>query len=218
MNLEDLKLPPDMIDDEDEPRRAVILRRPADTISLETVEEYKEAANAYFTHCYDNDIHPRFNAFALHIGLNGPSGVHRLAMRRPELREVISRCVTAIAAWYEESLTTSGSKGAIFALKHLKDFDAEEAAGSAPLPFWQDTKEIIMENRIVGVSRMEDKGKEYTPQEAYMRIVQGQNVVEINQIVNGEEHSPERLHHKLPVEYVDDAEFEEEEGVQHIIL
>lgn len=218
MNLEDLKLPPGMLDeDEDEPRRAVVLRNPADTIHLKTVEEYIEAANAYFAHCYDNEIHPRLNSFALHIGLNGPSGVHRLAMRRPELRDIISRCITAIAAWYEESLTTSASKGAVFALKHLKDFDREEPEGALPLPFWQDSKEVILENRIVGVRRLDDKGKEYTPQEAYLRIVQGQSVVEINQIVNGEEQKPERLHHRLSVEYAEDADFQEG-NTQHIIL
>ena len=222
MNINDLNLPPDISGMEPEPEstRPICLREPATAIHLKTVEEYTEAANAYFRHCYDNDVHPRLASFALAIGLPGVSSVHRLGRRRPDLREIISRCITTIASWYEEELSTSVSKGAIFALKHLHDFDLEEEAGAPALPFWQEKKEIVLENRIVGVQVLEEKGKEYSPQEAYMRIVRGQNVVEISQIKeNGEESPPERVLNPPDLEYIEDAEVIGEHGtvVQEII-
>lgn len=211
----------DLLDEstKDEPTRPVCLREPANTIRLQTPEEYKEAANSYFRHCYDNDVHPRLTSFALALGLPGVSSVHRLARRRPDLREIVSRCVTAIAAYYEEELSTSNSRGAMFALKHLGDFDLEEEAGSPQLPFWQDRREVVIENRITGVQVLEEKGKEYSPEEAYMRIVRGQDIVEISCIKDGREEKPERFAGLPQMEYIDEAEVvrEKETVIQEII-
>ena len=183
-----LKLPPDiqeMYDAEneaDEPRRAAVLRNPATVVRLETIDDYKRAINEYFEWCFDRDVQPRIASLALALGLPGISSIHRLARRNPELREIISRAVTAISAWYEEGLSTSASKGAIFALTHLGDFDLEEDPHAPEVHFWNEKpKNLIVENRIVGIKSLEDQGSQYSPQEAYMKLVQGETIVEISQ-------------------------------------
>lgn len=155
------------------------LHSPATVPRFETTESILEAANKYFQGCYKANVQPRLTALALVLGLPGVSSIHRLARRRPELREAISRCITAVAHGYEERITTSGSRGAIFMLQHMADFDTEEEETAPPIPFWQDTQRVLIEQRIAGIQTVDDRGAELSPVEAYVRIIHGQDQVDV---------------------------------------
>jgi hypothetical protein len=149
------------------------LRRPADIKRLKTFEEYQQAINDYFTTCDDEGVQPLFSGLALVLGLPGIETVYRLARRKPELTEILSRAITAIAHGYEAALTGPGSRGAVFALQHLKDFDLEEPVGSAPVQSWKQQMTVDVNQRIVGVVDPSMVGREMTPEEAYLTIIKG---------------------------------------------
>jgi hypothetical protein len=149
------------------------LRRPADIKRLKTFEEYQHAINDYFTTCDDEGIQPLFSGLALVLGLPGIETVYRLARRKPELTEILSRAITAIAHGYEAALSGPGARGAIFALQHLKDFDLEEPAGSAPVQSWKQQMTVDVNQRIVGVVDPATLGRELSPEEAYLTIIKG---------------------------------------------
>jgi hypothetical protein len=140
---------------------------------LNTLEEYAAAINAYFEFCDDQGMSPRFSGLALVLGLPGIETVYRLARRKPELTEMLSRAITAVAHGYEEQLSGPGSRGAIFALQHLKDFDLEEPVGSAPIQSWKQQVTVDVNQRIVGVVDPATIGRELTPEEAYLTVIKG---------------------------------------------
>ena len=149
------------------------LRSPATVPQLTEPAEFEQAANKYFDYCISNELQPQLTELVLAFGLPGVSSFHRLGRRRPELRLVLSRCVTAIAAGYERLLASSSSRGAIFALKHLPDFDLEEEGGSPEIPFWTDKQELTINSNIAGVQGKEDEWRHLTPEEAYAKIMRG---------------------------------------------
>jgi len=156
-----------------EPEIPEWIRSPATVRTLHSKLEYTTAANEYFSWCCDTQTPPQLTHLCLALGLAGVSSFNRLARRRADLREVFSRCTTAIAAGYERLLTTSSSRGAIFALKHLPDFDLEDEPGSPEIPFWTDKQSIEVISNIPGITAREDIGADMTPEEAYVQIMRG---------------------------------------------
>ena len=152
---------------------------------LETFASYEAAINAYFEECEENETQPRLTGLALALGLAGPTSLYRLARRRPDLRYIISRATTAVAHGYESQINGGAAPGALFMLKHLPDFDMEEPAGSAPIQHFRDRHEIMVES-IPGVESPHEKGSDMSPAEAYMKVVQGGEIMEINERPNKE--------------------------------
>lgn len=149
------------------------LRQPATIQRLESKSEFIEAANEYFAYCEQAKLAPQLTDLALAFGLPGVSSLHRLGRRRPDLTEVLSRCITAIASGYEKLLASSASRGAIFALKHLPDFDLEEPVGSPEVAFWTDKQQLEVTSRIAGVKEADEEGSDLSPEEAYVKIMRG---------------------------------------------
>lgn len=149
--------------------------QPATPVSPLTDKEIIERANAYFKRCYEQEEIPRLTEFALALGLPGVSSIYRLGRRRADLAWSLSRCITVIASHFERMLHEGGSytKGAIFMLKHLRDFDPTDGPGAPEMVFWRDTQHVEVDSHISGVERAEDKGKELTAEEAYMTLIQG---------------------------------------------
>lgn len=147
--------------------------RPCDVQGLawSTPEEFAEAANAYFESCAAIDSRPNLTGLVLALGLPGPTSLYRLARRAPQYRFFVTRCITAISYGYEQML--EGTKGAVYALKHLQDFDPEDTAGAPAVPFWQDKKELVIEATVPGMIDPRTQGREMTPEEAYYTLIQG---------------------------------------------
>ena len=94
------------------------LRNPATIIPIVNWEDFTDRANLYFEECLDEAIRPTITGLSLATGLPGPTSLIRLGQRVPELRHVISRCMTAVAHGYEQLIGLGGaSAGAQFMLK-----------------------------------------------------------------------------------------------------
>jgi len=155
------------------------LLRPCDPVPLDNIDEIAERANDYFTRCYEYNEPPKLTGLALAVGVPGPASLQRLAQRRPELRWMISRCMTAVAHSYESMIAEGSSpQGPMFMLKHLPEFDLEEPAGSKPLQYWNERREVIIDARVSGVKQPNEGGAELTPYEAYMKIIHGEVDIE----------------------------------------
>jgi len=174
------------------------LIRPADAVPLTDIAKIKQAANDYFSSCAANGVRPRLNGLALALGVEGPISLQRMAMRRPELRYMISRCLTAIAHGYEEEVTGRSSTGAIFMLKHLPEFDSQERPGHPPIQYFQDKHTVEIHENVAGVQRIIEEGGNLTPREAYMKVIHGE-LIDEEDIVEGVvyENAPKTLEHIL---------------------
>jgi hypothetical protein len=151
------------------------LTRPADFVPLSDLRQIQNRANDYFTTCYERDIRPTLTGLSLAVGVPGPTSLQRLAQRRPELRWMISRCLTAVAHSYETMIAEGGSPaGPTFMLKQIPEFDPDEPAGSKPVQYWTDRRELVINARVHGARRPEDEGSELTPRESYLRVIHGQ--------------------------------------------
>jgi len=154
------------------------LVRPADAVPLADVEAIREAANEYFEFCAANGIKPRLMGLSLALGVEGPVSLQRMAMRRPELRYIISRCLSAVAYGYEEELESGAAAGPIFMLKHLPEFDTQEPIGSRPIQYFSERKEIQVNAKVAGVRTIDHEGSELTPEQAYFQLIHGQADIE----------------------------------------
>ena len=156
---------------------------PATYVQLETPEEVEAAANEYFERCFLTKTNPRLNGLSLALGCPGPASLQRLAMRKPELRSIISRCLTAVADSYE------GREGntvmSIFMMKHIPEFDVLEPAGSVPLQYFKDRQEVNVYTKVAGVIDHNVKGAHLSPREAYYRLIHQRDEVP-EDIVEGE--------------------------------
>ena len=138
-------------------------------------DELIRRANIYFRHCADNGEQPRLTGLALALNLPGPAAITRLAMRNPEWRHVISQCMTAVAFGYESMIQAGvNPSGAIFMLKQIPEFDPEEPAGSKPLQYFTDKREVLLEARVYGAVELNTEGGKLTPREAYLKIIHGE--------------------------------------------
>jgi hypothetical protein len=142
---------------------------PATYNTFETKEEFEAAANEYFERCFLTKTPPRLNGLALALGCPGPASLQRLAMRKPELREIISRCLTAVANAYE--CVEGNSVLAMFMLKHIPEFDVLEPEGTAPLQYFKDRQEVNVYSQVTGVIDHSIKGAHLSPREAYYRLI-----------------------------------------------
>lgn len=147
-------------------------RNPATVDPPKNLEEFTARSNQYFEECLDKQERPTITGYALAIGLPGPTSLIRLGQRIPELRYVISRCMTAIANEYEELIGYGNAAGALFMLKNIPDFDPDEPAGAPPIQFFNDRKEVLLQTEVIGAAYSSEEGSEdEDPIDAYMRLV-----------------------------------------------
>ena len=152
-------------------------RNPATVDPPAGVEDFIARSNLYFNECADTDTRPTLTGYALAIGLPGPTSLIRLGQRIPELRYVITRCMVAIAATYEEMVGYGNSAGALFMLKNIPDFDPDEPVGSPPVQFFNDRKEIILQANVYGAARSDSDFDEEDPIDTYVRLLQKRGYV-----------------------------------------
>jgi hypothetical protein len=178
-----LTLPQDQMPEAPEPEFPW-MTRPADLVPLGDVKAIANRANKYFTQAHRLGVKPTLTGMALALGVTGPASLQRLAQRRPELRWIISRCLTAVAHGYETTLAEGGpAQGAVFMLKHLPEFDVEEPKGSKPVQYWTEKRELVINARVYGVRNPEDEGADLSPREVYLRVIHGEddcNVLEVS--------------------------------------
>jgi hypothetical protein len=160
------------------------LTHPCDPVYMKSEGDMRKAANEYFTTCAELGIKPRLNGLALVLGVTGPTSLQRLAQRRPAFRWMISRCLTAIAYGYEEDIEKGSSAGNIFMLKHLPEFDVQDPAGSKPVQYFTDKRELVINAHVSGVKYPDQEGAELTPREAYLKVIHGHND-DMDDIVEG---------------------------------
>ena len=149
------------------------MRNPATIQPITKLSDFSDRANGYFETCLDTDIRPTITGLALATGLPGPTSLIRLGQRIPELRHVISRCMTAVAHGYEQLVSMGGaSSGAQFMLKNIPDFDPEDPEGAPGVQFFNDRKEILLQSEVYGAaSEGADYDSDVDPVEVYMSIV-----------------------------------------------
>lgn len=171
------------------------LRRPADLQPAFGLEEIKARANEYFTRCADHGIYPNLSGLALALGLPSAASVERLGRRRPEVRQAISNCITALSFYQEHGMIHGQVKPQVgtFLLKHLQAFDTEEPEGAPPVRFWDDSQRHTVE--VTGVVEHR-AGQDMTPEEAYLFVLNGGRL-------------PEKVVNNLLEEKAEDAEIEE---------
>ena len=149
------------------------LRNPATVAMPKGVEEFVEKANAYFEECLNTETRPTITGFALAVGLPGPTSLIRLGQRIPELRYIISRCMTAVAYGYEEMIGSVNAAGPLFLLKNIPDFDPDEPSGAPPIQFFNDRKEVLLTMDVAGAA---GDGEDATgdPVEVYVNYLRRQ--------------------------------------------
>lgn len=124
---------------------------PASVVPLKSIEDFPVRADAYFNDCNQREERATLTGFCIAIGLPGPTSLLRLGQRVPELRAVISRCCTRIAAGYEAMIGTGQSAGPLFMLKNIPDYDPEDPEGAPAVLFFEDRKEIVF-NDVTGAA------------------------------------------------------------------
>ncbi len=147
-------------------------RNPATVSPPAGVEDFITRSNQYFNECADNDTRPTITGYALAVGLPGPTSLLRLGQRIPELRYVISRCMIAIAAGYEDLIGYGNAAGPIFMLKNIPDFDPDEPVGAPAVQFFNDRKEILLQSNVYGAARSSAEFDSEDPIETYVRLLQ----------------------------------------------
>jgi len=149
------------------------LRNPATIIPIVNWEDFTDRANLYFEECHEQIMRPTITGLALATGLPGPTSLIRLGQRVPELRAVISRCMTAVAHGYEQLIGLGGaSAGAQFMLKNIPDFDPEDPVGEPGVQFFNDRKEILLQADVHGAATLgDDYDGDVDPVEVYMSVI-----------------------------------------------
>lgn len=147
------------------------LRNPATVTMPNSVKEFVDKSNAYFEECCDTDTRPTITGYALAIGLPGPTSLIRLGQRIPELRYIISRCMTAIAYGYEEMIGYGNAAGVLFMLKNIPDFDPDEPIGAPPIQFFNDRKEVLLTMDIANAASAGD-APDADPVTVYLEYLQ----------------------------------------------
>lgn len=149
------------------------LRNPATIIPIDNWEDFTDRANLYFEECLDQALRPTITGLALATGLPGPTSLIRLGQRVPELRAVISRCMTAVAHGYEQLIGLGGaSAGAQFMLKNIPDFDPEDPVGEPGVQFFNDQKTVLLQADVHGAATLgEDYDGDIDPVEVYMSVI-----------------------------------------------
>jgi hypothetical protein len=157
------------------------LVNPATPFRLESIGELSAAANNYFQACAEQGLHPRVTGLALALGLPGPSSLTRLARRRPELKHLLSRCMTAVAYHYEDQINGgSSASAAVFMLKNIPDFDTQDKSSAGEIKYFRDRHEVMVNHNIPGVVDEEaTRGAELSPAEAYMTLIRGKEIIDI---------------------------------------
>jgi hypothetical protein len=149
------------------------LRNPATIQPIVNWSDFTDRANLYFNDCADDEVRPTITGLALATGLPGPTSLIRLGQRVPELRAVISRCMTAVAYGYEQLIGLGGaSAGAQFMLKNIPDFDPEDPIGEPGVQFFNDRKEILLQADVHGAATAgADYDSDIDPVEVYMSVI-----------------------------------------------
>jgi hypothetical protein len=149
------------------------LRNPATIQPIVNWSDFTDRANLYFNDCADDEVRPTITGLALATGLPGPTSLIRLGQRVPELRAVISRCMTAVAYGYEQLIGLGGaSAGAQFMLKNIPDFDPEDPIGEPGVQFFNDRKEILLQADVHGAATAGvDYDSDIDPVEVYMSVI-----------------------------------------------
>ena len=155
------------------------LRHPAEEVALLTREEFRDRINDYFERCSLAQIQPRVTGLALAVGAPGVTALRRMAARRPELAAMISKAMTAVAYWYEAQLSSGASRGAVFALKNLVDYDPEQPLSRQEEAPWEDHRSLTITAEVHGAVRPSLPGSELSPEEAYYRLVQGGEIIDV---------------------------------------
>lgn len=152
-------------------------RAPATVSPPAGIEDFKSRSNEYFTECAETDTRPTLTGYALAVGLPGPTSLIRLGQRIPELRYTISRCITAVAAGYEDMVGFGNAAGPLFMLKNIPDFDPDEMVGSPPVQFFNDKKEITLHASVTGAARSDSEYDNEDPLDTYIRLIQRRDVI-----------------------------------------
>lgn len=153
-------------------------RNPATVSPPRNMNEFIARSNEYFEGCAESDERPTITGYALAVGLPGPTSLIRLGQRIPELRYVISRCMTAIANEYEGLIGYGNSAGPLFMLKNIPDFDPDEPSGAPPIQFFDDRKEVLLKMEVIGAAYSDEPGSENEdPIKAYMRLVRREGFI-----------------------------------------
>lgn len=148
------------------------LRKPASIKSVTSVKNFVERADDFFEKCATAGVRPTITGFCLSVGLPGPTSLIRLGQRIPELRHIISSCMTAIAHGYESMIGNGNTAGAMFMLKNIPDFDPDDPEGSAAVQFFNDRKEIYLQADVHGgvtLEELEDPNAD--PIETYLALI-----------------------------------------------
>lgn len=148
-------------------------RRPATVVPPAGVQDFIDRSNTYFEECIDTETRPTITNYALAVGLPGPTSVVRLAQRVPALRYAISRCLTAIAAGYEELIGCTNATGPMFMLKNIPDFDPDEENGAPPVQFFNERKEILLKAIVSG----KDQSSDEDPLDTYIRLIRDKGFI-----------------------------------------
>lgn len=169
------------------------LLRPADPVKASDLTDIQNLANNYFTRCFETQQKPTLTGLALCLGVGGPTALQRLAQRRPELRWMVSRCLTAVAHSYETMIAEgSNPSGPIFMLKHLPEFDPDDPAGAKPVQYWNEKRELLINARVHGAKDPQEESSGLSPKEVYLRIIHG--VEEIHEDIVEDEEAPALQH------------------------
>ena len=149
------------------------LRNPATIQPIVNFSDFTDRANLYFEECHEQILRPTITGLALATGLPGPTSLIRLGQRVPELRAMISRCMTAVAHGYEQLIGLGGaSAGAQFMLKNIPDFDPEDPVGEPGVQFFNDRKEILLQADVYGAATSgENYDTDVDPVEVYMSVI-----------------------------------------------
>lgn len=153
------------------------VRNPLAVVPPKTPEEVSEAITEYFEACFDNEVRPSLGGLALALGLPSISGIERLGQRQPNLRWMLGRALVAIQHGYELLIGKVSAQGLMYVLNNIPDgFDEEEPPGSPSLRFWASKQEVMVRQNITALIARHTLGDDVTPDEAYMRLIEGEVV------------------------------------------
>lgn len=158
-------------------RRTPCSSAPAGAATKLKPKELFKKMNNYFAKCYDAGEHPMLCDVAGDAGFDSVTQLTNHARRQGgETMRGISRAVLAVAAGYEEQ-AQAGSRHAMTLLGLMPEFDSKEPSDQIPGQSFLPKRQYYVD--ITGLNRTQDRGKELSPQEAYLQLIKYKTYEEI---------------------------------------
>jgi hypothetical protein len=164
--------------------------------------ELCDTIDSYFEKCVADGRRPLLTEMTLAAGFDSFTQLLNHARRRGgETMRALSRAVLAISVEYEE-LLQQGSKGAMWMLEKMPEFDSTEKAAQAPARPFEPRAQINL--NISGVVSHETAGAQLTAQQAYLQLIKHKSYEEMMPLLEAQQvHEGEFVEIEFPAGHVD---------------